>query len=440
MQSFLKKLLLSLAVFLLFPAGAYCEQLSTEQVIGTKEIQTKLAVVKDLLEHQIITTAEGEKARNFYCQQAMLIVGHPVTAEQINALTTDTKNTAGFGVFLNSAIILAGITLLLSAVGLITYYLRDFLMSLPSRFYEFASYVITATLLSAGFLWQPFKIWFLAIQPLWFVVPGAFSFAGCIYLSYYLHWLRPVNKQAKKKDKKNASEKVYLGPGFVTFPTVLFSLCTIVWGATAIVYHQAYPLAGIPHFIAFITVMALQSFLGFSVITAPGCIALGWDESKKVPKSTFASLILLIAYVGTILSGTALPEIIKLFETGCLFMGAFVYYLGLLVMSSKWYCRKSQYDPEQKKVVTTKRSPYLLMQAITIASGVAAFYLGSSFHIGTLLGIGGTFFVIYLLEKYYEIPWKGVGWAWSLLGVAVALYFFVGVAGQYPQYFVWGIH
>jgi hypothetical protein len=32
-----------------------------------------------------------------------------------------------------------------------------------------------------------------------------------------------------------------------------------------------------------------------------------------------------------------------------------------------------------------------------------------------------------------------VGWAWSLVGVAVALYFFVGFAQQHPQYFVWGI-
>ncbi len=440
MQSVLKKLVLSLAMLLLFPASAYCEQLSTDQATGTKLIQSKLAVVKDLVDHQLITALEAEKARNFYCQQAMLIVGHAVSAEQIDSLTSDAAKTEGFGVFLNSVIILAGITLLLSAIGLVTYYLRDLLRSLPSRFYECASYIITGILLSAGFLWQPFNIWFLAIQPLWFIVPGAFAFAGCVYLSYYLHWLRPVKKQEMTKGKKSASEKVYLGPGFFTFPTVLFGLCTIVWGATAIIYHQAFPNAGIPHFLAFISVMALQSFLGFSIITAPGCIALGWDESKKVPKSTLASLVLLIAYVGTVISGNALPEIIKLFETGCLFMGAFVYYLGLLIMSSKWYCRKERYDPEQKKVVRTKRSPYMLMQAITVASGVAAFYLGSSFHIGTLLGIGGTFFVIYFLEKYYEIPWKGVGWAWSLLGVATALYFFVGFAGQYPQYFVWGIH
>jgi hypothetical protein len=172
----------------------------------------------------------------------------------------------------------------------------------------------------------------------------------------------------------------------------------------------------------------------------PGCIALGWEEEKKVPKSTLASLALLAVYIGTTLSGNSAPDDIKLFERGGLFMGAFVYYLGLLVMSSKWYSWKKCYEPEKKKVVRQCSPQYLIMQAITICSGLAAFYLGSSYQISSLLAIGGTFFTIYLLEKYYEIPWKGVGWAWSLLGVAFALYFFVGFTGQHANYFVWGIH
>ncbi len=464
MHSVLKKLVLALSIILLAPASAYCEQLNPEQILGTRAIQNKIAVVQDLLDHNLITRQEAEKASNFYCEQVTQIVGHTVKAEQISALTAEAKNNAGFGVFLNSVIILAGFILLLSGIGLITYYLRDILKSLPSSFYECASYIATGFLLSAGMLGKSFSILFLTIDPLWFVVPGAFAFAGCVNLSYYLHWRHPHKAKTTNSVEKQPVQEVFFGPGFFTFPTVLFALCTLVWGGMAICYHQAFPQAGIPHFIAFIAVMALQSFLGFSVITAPGCIALGWGQKDKVPKSTLASFILLVAYLGTILSGTALPEATKLFQTGCLFMGAFVYYLGLLVMSNKWYCWPNSYkfqqklesqqkndsqeerESQEKRLLEMKliagqqRTRYLIMQAITIISGVAAFYIGNSFHIGSLLGIGGTFFVIYLLEKYYEIPWKGVGWAWSLLGVAIALYFFVGFAGQHPQYFIWGIH
>jgi hypothetical protein len=330
--------------------------------------------------------------------------------------------------------------LLLSAIGLIVFYLRDFLKSLPASFYECMSYVLTAICLAAGYLWQPFNIGFLKIEPFWLSVPGAFAFAGCVNLSYWLHWIRPRNNTARIGDAASStSDSVYFGPIPFSFPTVLFGLCTIVWGAAAIVYHAVFPNAGIPNFLAFISVIALQSFLGFSVITAPGCIALGWQKDKQVPKSTLSSLVLLLAYISIALGGIEVTESMKLFENGCLFMGAFVYYLGLLVMSSKWYSYTDKMDPQTKKVRKEWLTRYLVMQAVTIISGLAALYLGATFHMGALLGIGGTFFVIYLLGKYYEIPWKGVGWAWSCLGVALALYFFVGFAGQHAEYFLWGI-
>jgi len=53
-----------------------------------------------------------------------------------------------------------------------------------------------------------------------------------------------------------------------------------------------------------------------------------------------------------------------------------------------------------------------------------------------MAGGGGTLFYIYVLEKYYEIPWEGRGWAWSLLGLAGLLYVFVIVATRKPEYFI----
>jgi hypothetical protein len=76
------------------------------------------------------------------------------------------------------------------------------------------------------------------------------------------------------------------------------------------------------------------------------------------------------------------------------------------------------------------------MQAIVIGSGVAALYIGTVFGLTMLAGVGGTFFYIYVLEKYYEIPWKGVGWAWSTLFLAGILYGFVIFAQRHPQYFI----
>jgi hypothetical protein len=437
----LRNLLFVLFALVLSTSSARCQSLSTGQLVIARQIQNKLAVIKDLSAHKLITTEEQDKASNFYLDQATPILGHAVTEDALNTLTTkETQTTHGFGVFLNSIIILAGILLLLSAIGLILFYLRDFLKSLPSSFYECMAYVLTAICLAAGYLWQPFHIGFLTIEPFWLSVPGAFAFAGCVNLSYWLHWIRPRHNSSRISDANNTtSDLVYFGPVPFRFPTILFGLCTIVWGAVAVEYHAIFPNSGIPNFLAFISIIALQSFLGFSVITAPGCIALGWEKDKQVPKSTLSSLMLLVAYVSIALGGIAVTESMRLFESGCLFMGAFVYYLGLLVMSSQWYSIKEKIDPQTRKVRQEWLIRYFVMQTVTIISGLTALYLGATFHIGALLGIGGTFFVIYLLGKYYEIPWKGVGWAWSCLGVALALYFFVGFAGQHAEYFIWGI-
>jgi hypothetical protein len=415
-----------LVVMCLLPASALCAD-SNPRLSAEVSRQTKIDIISDLVQHRLITPEEGTKAYQFYTQQASSN-GDLAKGAQVTAPATASERTEGFGVFLNTLIVFAGVALLLSVVGLILFYLRDVLLALPAEFYEAVSYLITGSLFVGCYYWRPFNIFFVHIQPLWFLVPAALAFAGCVYLSYALHWLRPSDglNQANPLPLKKA---VFVGPGLVRFHVVLLGLCALVWGALAVVYHHAFPDAAVPHFLAFIAVMALQCFLGFSAITVPGCILLGWTSEEQVPKSTLSSLILLVAYVACMVSGQSLPPELMIFERGCIFMGAFVYYLGLLVMSSKLYTSSAK-SPQR----------YMLMQAITILSGIAAFYLGNSFHIPALLGIGGTFFTIYLLEKYYEIPWKGVGWAWSLLGVAAGLYFFVGFAGQHPQYFIWGIH
>ena len=113
--------------------------------------------------------------------------------------------------------------------------------------------------------------------------------------------------------------------------------------------------------------------------------------------------------------------------------GYFVFYLGMLTMSSKYWSYESS-SPDGS--YTLNWGKYLAMQFLTFCAGVGALYIGSIYQIDLLMGIGGTFFVLYLLEKWYDLPWDGVGWAWSLLGLSGFLYFFVIVAQKHPEYFL----
>lgn len=423
----MRKILLIMLTFMAIlaaPVSSFANtDLSAGQVQTLKEIATKLTVVEDLATRHVITTEQAAAADRLYCDDAKAVVGHDVTPQEIQKLVSNAEKTEGLGTFWNFVVVIAGIIFLLAIVGLIAYYLRDLLAEIPPVVYEFLAYVGAGLMMAFGYLCHPFFIGFVNVEPLWFSIPGALALAGCLFMTHKLHF-----------EKDSRGQTTYMGPGLINFPTVMFSICTVAWGAMALFYNHAFPAAGIPHVLAFGAVVALQAALGFSVLTMPGCIALGWTKDSQVPKSVFSSLIILAAYVVLKLSNMLTGDL-ALFETGAVFMGAFVYYLGLLVMSNKWYVHAASKGTKSG----SSDGRYVLMQVITIASGVAAWYIGSAFHMGALLGVGGTFFAIYLLEKYYEIPWKGVGWAWSLLGVAAILYFMVGVASNHPEYFVWGI-
>jgi hypothetical protein len=176
------------------------------------------------------------------------------------------------------------------------------------------------------------------------------------------------------------------------------------------------------------TVIALEGLLGFTVIVGPLCIGLGFNSDKVMPRATAASFLILLVYLLTRISGGEVG-VFHVFQGGAFFIGTFVYFLGLLILSS-WYYHCWGKD---KQVGT-----FWVMQVVTIASGVAAFYIGSVFGIGTLLGVGGTFFVIYLLEKYSELPWSDIGFAWGLLGAGLLMFGFALFAYHHPQYFFLG--
>lgn len=434
--------MLALLVVLAFPVSGYCNagtstsaaatasagasvststELSSNQVEQLKGINTEIAVVQKLAQRKLIPDADATAAISALCKDAGAIVGHPVTVQDIQTLVAQADKTSGVNVFWIMLIVLAGLLILLGVVLLIGYYFGEILAQIPPVVYELAAYAATAALALSGYLLPSFHIGVVLVNPIWFSVVGAFALAGCIFLTHKLHF----------KAEKGKEDTVLVGPGFIDFPTVMFGVLTIAWAAMAVFYHRLFPDASIPYFYAFIAVMALQAFLGFSVITMPGCIAMGWDTDRKVPKSVLSSLIILVGYMYMKLTNQ-LTDDTALFQTGAMFMGAFVYYLGLLVMSSKYYLWSGRTDGKE-------HGRYIIMQIVTIASGVAALYFGSAYHMGTLLGVGGTFFAIYLLEKYYDLPWKGIGFAWSLVGAAGFLYFVVAFANNHPEYFIWGI-
>jgi hypothetical protein len=168
----------------------------------------------------------------------------------------------------------------------------------------------------------------------------------------------------------------------VGFP---FFLLTLVSGFTAA--HYASPMIG------YVSAISLMATLGFAVLVGPLVYVIGFEDDAALGRATISAFAIVAAYVAMTAFGWVNPTI-EVFRDGMLFMGCMVGYIGLLIASSRWY--------------RSKAFGYVGMQVVTIAAGALAITLGPVLGIPELTKIGGTFFVLYIVEKFCEIPMKSL--------------------------------
>jgi len=295
------------------------------------------------------------------------------------------ERVGGFFTFVNIVQVSAALLIILAACWLFGFYFLGLILLVPVIAWEVILYLLSFTLaISGSYLSESYQ--------LMSVLPGCMLFPAVLFLTLKTHF-------GESRDYEKA-----VG--------IVAALSFLVWLPIA-VYYQSYV-------VAFMAVLALVNAIGFNVGVGPLCVFLGFEDDKAMVRGTFAGFVLLVIYCSLSLLHVQTLAL-TIFMPALHFVGAFVYFLGLLIMASKWYSRNWSYWP---------------MQILTIASGIMALFLGSVFGMGSLLGIGGTFFAIYLIEKYIELSWNSIGIAWGLLGLGGLMYGFVYLARTYPQYFL----
>lgn len=400
---------LCVLAILFFPTLAQAQEanLTKQQANKLRDVSAALETIKTLSDNQILTPERAELASKLYLDDAAKIVGHPVTANELPAILKEKESlwrqASGLFTFTNILWVVAGILLTVAICWLSGLYLVSILVSIPGPAYELLCYAGISLALTTGNMWLMF--------------PASLSLIGCLYLTKFLHFVG----HGSKMSLFNVGENEVAVKGFkFSYSNFVSLACTFVWGATAIYYGS--------ELLGFMTVAALFSFLGFSVVLWPGCVGMGYEKDDYIPRTTAASFLILSGYVWYTIMAERLPMLATayaVFGSGAIFVGTFVYYISLLIISSKYYMP-----------ISDRR--YWSAQVLTIASGVAALYIGSVYDISLLQKVGGTLFFIYVLEKYYEIPWGRIGYAWSLLGISGGLYWLAGFAAKNPQYFILG--
>ncbi|HEY9657054.1 MAG TPA: hypothetical protein V6C65_01220 [Allocoleopsis sp.] len=402
-------ILLYLIVQLCFPQAALAQSipsnltqphLTQPQRQELLQIQQHLLTLKDLQQRGVISPDVVHSQQRYYLNQAIEITQHPLTLVQLTALSlADTPTSEGrwhhikgFLTFVNIVLFTASILLVVALSWLCQLYLVPLLRRIPPVGYELLLYATCLASIVGG-------RFFSGDLGEWIALPGCLGYVGALSYTQFLH--------------KSALEPFCTRIRIDLFRLSLLYLC-LFWSVVAIIYHS--------RMIGFLAVIALEAFLGFVVVVFPLHYMLGFTDQPSTLRATAASFILLAFYLIVRILQIQLPYF-SVFAPGLVFMGAFVYYIGLLILSSRWNQPANLWK-------------YLGFQALTICSGIAALFMGSFWQLPTLQAIGGTFFFLYLLEKYFELPWQQKHLAWTMLGLACILYSTSLVAKQYPQYFL----
>ncbi len=256
--------------------------------------------------------------------------------------------------------------------------------SLPTIIYEVVGYTVAIACM--------FPTWWLsAHSQTWASIVGSLFLAGMLYYSGKVRNLKDDN---------------------VSY----FGILALAWGFTALVYAD--------HYVGFMAVGAFMGAFGFAVDVMPFGYAVGYNDAYGIKRGTLAAFTILGIYsVISVFGGKffEVNEYAPVFATGALWWGGVAGYIGLIILSSRWY----------------PGDAYWPMQILTFALCWAAVGLGAlSPDLSMLFKTGYTAMGFYFAAKYIEIlPKDRTTVAFGTLFGCGALFFVGWHIEQHADYF-----
>ena len=387
--------ILLLVILLLSPVQA--QDINADQLQELGRIRLHLETLDELQAKGALDADTAQAQQDEYLASAAQILGRDsLTRDELTSLTGKVElstpgvfSRIGSYITLVNIIMVTAAILLAIAIGWLAFlYVVPFLAELGPKQIQFLAYSASGS-----------AVLFSKALPAVAQTPTAFI--GCLLLIGCVSYTESCHGRDLGWDSAAGRFSFYSG-----------ALCA-VWSIAAVAYGSS--------LIGFIAVGAFVSMLGFSVLVMPLCYCIGFKDDEAVVRATTAAGIMVGFYTAFHATGVVVPDILELFRPGGMWIGTFVYFLGLLIMASKFYSKDVQ---------------YVCAQLLMIASGIAAISIGTIYQIPTLQRIGGTLFYLYAIEKYFEIPWGETSWAWITLIFSGLLYGGALFAQAHPAYFL----
>ena len=344
----IKKLFTAIVVSLvlcLLPITAFAKKVD---LVSTKH---SILTLQEMQKQDILTQAETEKGIQYYLSQAKESSGRNITLKEVletsEPTLTPLQQFAGlisvFGVLEVLGIILLVISFAYIFKRFEAKMLR-LLQEIPIVVYEFSFYLFSIGLFIGGlFTGEPVHTVTGTTSALLFAAALGFSF----------------------------NHRSFVHEPF-TFSGILF----MVWTAAAIIYGNS--------IIGFLAIAALLCTIGYNPLYASIL-----REEKTVERITLAAFSVLVIFCAIRILGKNIPVLAN-FETGALYLGSIIGFIGLILLSTRWYKIRN-------------RAEYIVFQLLAVSTFITVGFVGGVFQIGALLQLSGTFFLFYFMEKWFEI-------------------------------------
>lgn len=426
--------LLALIILLTLHSSIYAADfeftdLSRSQQNALMDLRQEIKQIRDLEKREVVSAelATATIQYQLYKFQAEDLNGLSLSNIQ-NLLANCQQNTEckrrsiisdlqGFFTFVNIMWFI-GIALLLLGLGTLLYLYRRFFIRILAPFNRIWRLILS----SLPVIWR----WFVSVpvslyEALLLLIAIGLMFnqfggdtarayiglTGClIFLASIILFIHLHQVKLKKVEE-------FLMQKRVQPPALISGAVALVWSVVAL--YQQSQLVGI------FAVMAIMSTLGFTIVVGRLCYFMGFEHYRQIPRTVFSAFVLVVlfsfAHLGSINIGY-----LEVFETGVFYVATPIYFIGLLIISSNYFYQKID-------------RIYVLLQVVTIASGIGVLYAGSVYDLSVLRGFGGTLFFIYLIEKYAELPWNRKRLAWPIFLLGALLFSMAYLINEFPEYF-----
>ncbi|CAF3701123.1 unnamed protein product [Rotaria sp. Silwood1] len=348
------------------------------------ELKQYYNFIKNLEQRGILNTNTTTTEKQLSIEHASKLAGRQQLLTEEELMTW--KQRQLIISFSNVLAILAGITVVIALIVLISIITLPILRNIPSFVWEIFFFILSICLI-------------ILVHNSWLIFLGCLTFLATLSYTTKFHF-----SQFRHAD--------------LVASWIYFFVCSIV------AIYQQHREAG------YLAIMALETSLGFVIIAGELVIMIGFHDKKAIPSGIIASFVLIL--IGSFLHLQKYSNILTIpFTRPLLFLGTFVYFIGLIILSSRWYTK-----------MDNNLLLFWLLQFIAFSSGLIAMLMGPLLELPFVQAIGGTMFVTWLLEKYAEIAPHDtkISGAASLLGFGFLLYGFAYFLKTHPEYFIFHIY